>query len=561
MGKGTSKKGKKRSEKKQFFEVVKKDSRQKKANGRQLVTVQAPARAARIVKGQLKEAEAVMKNLSGSSHGNKQHVNAARAAILPLGHTTQFVAGWANTPTTVASPFTASSVDVSVQVAGAYLEGGSYFCAVSRDPLNAIIEYVPNPTGKDWSYTGLMLSTGVLEAVTVHKAQSLDRELTRLQMAVFHDDYVGDPSKLHPNGGVFFPKTVKGDLEWRSIWCEIGNHVVFKFWDGLDSSTAQPTTGRGSAYRWDGSGFVYFTSFDFTGAVTYTFYVQDGGWYAFSLMTDVGVSYANVVLESGTSPTLGTIGHRPIPGIMDRTTLTEIRVNGASVMITPDASELSKGGLCVGAQLGNAYQVEGFILNAAGGKATDTLLTLKGSVQMDFEKGMYGWHKSMTEESYAMQRPFRYNIDYAVQTPDGVAGRETVGSYVSYMTPPDGWVALAVNTPLNVTGGSVSYPGGVMHTTWAWSVEYVSNDVWVGARIPQMGAGHYDQVMGLLSRAPQFMTNEFHVRELVNWLRSNLNLTGREVGRFVRTFGPDMEKALKMVLTGASALAQKAERF
>lgn len=570
MAKKAGRKQKKRSANKQFFPigkdlVVKKETPRKKESGKKSVTVVPHANAARVVTGQLKEVEAMMRNLSvGSNHGNGAHVSAARAAILPLGHTTQFVAGWANTPTTTASPFTASSVDVSEQPptsVAALLEGGSYFCAVSRDPLNAIIEYVPNPTGKQWSYTGAMLSTEGVEAVTIHKAQKIGTTMTRLQMAVFEDDNVGSASHLHPHGGVFFPKTVRGDLEWRAIWAEKDNAVDVYFWTGLDSATSQPTTGKVNAYRWDGSNFVYFTEYIFSASVVVNVAIPDSGWYAFAALTGGGVTYASVAISSGTSGAVGAIGHRPIPGITDRTTLTEIRVNGASVMITPDASELSKGGLCVGAQLGNAYQIEGFILNAAGGKATDTMLTLKGSVQMDFEKGMYGWHKSMTPESYEMQRPFRYNIDYAVQTPDGLVGRQTVGSYVSYMTPPDGWVALAVSTPLNVTGGSPTYPGGVMHTTWAWSVEYVSNDVWVGARTPAMGAGHYDQVMELLSKAPQFMSNEFHVRELIAWLRSNFNMTGREVGRFIRTFGPDMQRALKGILSGVESAARKAEHF
>jgi hypothetical protein len=395
----------------------------------------------------------------------------------------------------------------------------------------------------------------------MHKAQKLGTTMQRLMPAALEDEHVGDPNYLHPHGSISFPKTVAGDLEWRSIWVEKDNNVVLEFWAGIDSATTQPTTGKANIYRWDGSSFVYITELTFAGVTDVTATIPDSGWYAFAAMTGSGVTYVQMVVNNGISGPTGVVGHRPIPGITDRTTLTEIRVNGASVMITPDASELSKGGLCVGAQLGNAYQIEGFILNAAGGKATDTLLTLKGSTQMDFEKGMYGWHKSMTQDSYAMQRPFRYNIDYSVQTPDGLVGQETVGSYVSYMVPPDGWVALAVTTPMNVTGGSPTYPGGVMHTTWAWSVEYVSNDVWIGAKVPNMGAGHYDQVMELLSRAPQFMSNEFHVRDLVGWLRSNLNLTGREVGRFVRTFGPDMEKALKAILAGTAALARKAERY
>jgi hypothetical protein len=336
--------------------------------------------------------------------------------------------------------------------------------------------------------------------------------------------------------------------------------MLVDFFSDSNGSVPISSSGRYELHRWDGSDFIYVTEFGYS-SFTATIPAPDAGWYALTLRIDTGGPYVKCTINQGTGGSVGCIAHRPIPGIMDRTTLTGIRVNGASVMITPDSAELSKGGLCVGNQLPNAYQVEGFLQNVSGGKGTDTLLTLKGSTQMDFGKGIYGWHRSYSESSYELQTPFRYNIDYTVQSPDGAAAVKSVSNYVSYMDPPDGWVVVACTTPLNVTGGSVTYPGGIMHATWAWSVEYMTNDVWVGASLPRLGASEYDEVMARIASCPQFMENSFHIRDLSSWLRDNFNTAGRDVNRFIKAFGPDMKTALASILKGLEYISNKAANY
>jgi hypothetical protein len=495
---------------------------------------------------------------------NLSHSRAAKAAVLPMMYSTRFVAGWAASPTSVASPFTASSVDVTVDTTGAYLGGGSYFAAVSRDPLNAIIEYVPNPSGLSWYYSAKFSTTlNTAEAVSIHDVFMLNDSPKRVPFAYIEDKNIGDPLYLHPNGAVSFAKTVRTDTQWRALWFDKGVDILFSFFTTASATSPRTTAGIVEIYRWDGSDFVFINESVIPGTVLHVVSPDDAGWYAFAIKADLGIGpcYCKADMFQTRNLAVGAIGHRPIPGILDRTTITGLRVNGASVMLTPDSSELSKGGLCVGCQLPNAYQIEGFIQNAGGGKATDTLLTLKGNTQMNFEKGIYGWHKSFSEDSYELQTPMRFNIDYAVQTPDGSPAVQSVASYVSYMDPPDGWVACACSTPLNVTGGSIAYPGGVMHTTWSWSVEYMTNDVWIGASLPALGSSEYDDVMQRLARCPQFMENSFHIRDLTAWLRSNFNAAGRDFGHFIRAFGPDMQNALAAILKGADYIAHKAEHY
>lgn len=497
-----------------------------------------------------------------------RHAEAARAAVLPLLHTTRYVAGWTNVPTSVASPFTVSTVDVSAEVVGSIIGGGSYFCAVSRDPLNAIIEYMPNPAALVWYYDAwFSCAPSEYDAPTIKKHARVTTQPSRLPVVYLLDRYTGDPTKFHPHGEVTFAKSPVNDLAWKAVWFDKDNAVRFEtFLDTDPPVTAFSVCLRIVIYRWDGSDFVEVYVTEETVAASFRDHqICDSGWYAFALQiikpqTGTPPDQTLVAMGVASHNNLAySIGHRPIPGILDRTTLTGIRVNGASVMLTPDSAELAKGGLVVGAQLATAYQPEAFLQNVSGGKATDTLINLKGATQMDFGKGMYGWHRSNTSDSYEMLTPVRFNMDYSLQAPDGSLSNKSVGSYVSFMDPADGWLAIAVSTPPTILGGNVTFPGGFMHTTWAWSVEYCSNDVWVGSRMPPLGASQYDAVMEMLARCPQFTSNAFHISALTRWIRSNLHEVGRDVGHFVRHFGPDFRKAIEVFLVGVERAAHLAE--
>jgi hypothetical protein len=252
---------------------------------------------------------------------------------------------------------------------------------------------------------------------------------------------------------------------------------------------------------------------------------------------------------SGGGPA-GVISHRPIPGILDQPNMTGIRVIGASVMVTPDCAELAKGGWAIGAQVSDAYVPESFITNNSSGLATDTLANLHDSYGMDFSKGMYAWHRPLTTKSFEMQRPIRFNLDYSVQAPDGrPASLEAVSNYVSYMDPPDGWTFIAVNTPPAVLGGTpTSHPGGLLHTTFAWSVEYCTNNVWLNPVALTPNRGEFDDLMEALVKAPQFEENNFHVQQLLAWLRGEMRHLGAEGNMYIKTFGPHLQSALRGAL-------------
>lgn len=465
--------------------------------------------------------------------------SAALAAVLPLNHMTRFASGYTNTPTAIASPWTITTVNFTdTPGVGAELGGGCYFAAVSRDPLNAIMEYVGNPTGLPILYDGWFPTSSTPGSpVNIQKGLYLPPVVGvpyPVNPCMFTDAKIGDALYAHPHGSTMYPRTPRTNALFKFTYMTAGESMVFVFQN--ISGTNVPMSGGMSVFRWSGQTAVTTTIISFTSANSVTYTPQDSGNYAFVVefqgTITLTFAFMRMVLASGAAITYGVtvpagpvshIGHRPIPGIENRTTMTHIRVNGASIMLTPDSAELAKGGRIVGCQVDSAYIAESFVTNANGGSATDTIINLSGSDTRDFKRGGYAFHKPYSPDSYEMQQPFRFNILYNPQSINGTTSRSlALSDYVSYMEPPDGWVVYAVNTPPTVTGVGSAWPGGIIHVTHAFSVEYKTNDVWLGQETPPTGSNMvmYDETMSLVGRAAQFYDNPFHVRDLIKWYNS-----------------------------------------
>lgn len=495
----------------------------------------------------------------------------AKAVILPMISAERYSAGWTCEPTVLGRPFTIQSVDVvetMPDVVGVttgetwkpYFQGGSYMVGITRDPLNAIIEYVPTPSSLAWGYQ--VYFSNAVDAS--HEADTPQIQVTTpvltaalpAPMVYKTDLYPSNTTVAHPFGAVSFARAARENAALRFFWLDRGTKLIANFWTNENATGANNFTGTVALMRWDGIAAVPAINFAITSAPSWNYIIRDSGNYGLWVGgSGSGAVYMSLVHEQGEAPP-SVLSHRPIPGMFDRSTLTGVRVVGASVMITPDAAELAKGGWSVGIQLDDAYQAEAMFTNASSKLATDTIATLRGAHSMGFHKGMYGWHKPHTEASFAMQTPYRFNVDYASQAPDSeITMAKKVATFVSYMDPPDGVLLLACNTPPNITGGSSSFPGGLLHTTFSWSVEYTSNDVWLSPRSVVPHSSDFNQLMSHLVRAPQFTENSMHVRDLLRWLRGQMREFGQEMGLFVNHMGPHLRKILDSGLAFGSATA------
>lgn len=510
-------------------------------------------------RGVLSEMKAVKGRLAGSV-GEKAGRKMALANVLPHSHQARYTAGWSTTATSVASPFIITTTDFSAAPATgltypAELAAGAFFAGVSRDPLCAIVEYVPNPGKLGLEYQAYFSSYDSASDVTpiVRTSQRMGPSLNTthvLSINFWQDIQPGSNVHVHPHGPRMYTKTSPKDALFRFTYLTRGQTLNFNFSD--ESGVANALTGHVGVLRSNGDSITEAPG-EVIPASTFVNYIcPESGYYAFVLAwsavtgTPTLVQCAITMIDTAGATAIGSyIGHRPIPGIEDRNLLAGIRINGCSIMITPDSVELAKGGRITGAQTDTGFEVESVVKNADGEDPNALLDNMPGSVGMDFSKGGYAFHKPRTEASFERRIPFKHNNDYVPRAVFGSdAPQHTVSSYTCDLLAPDGWLAYAVTTPPNVLGGAAAaYPGGIVHTTYSFSVEYWHYDVWIGKRLPPLGASAFDDVMERIATAPQFHENPLHVEDLRRWYNGAMPV--------LKKFGPGVRTLLSLLFPEA----------
>jgi len=449
-------------------------------------------------------------------------------------------AGYNAQPTTTATPWEITTVDFTQEPhAQAELAGGNFFTAVSRDPLNAIVEYVPNPLGKDMIYTA-GFSTPFLpgapptieENLMLYPLQNAQSSPHWLNPVVFRDAVPGDPTYIHPHGSVMFTRIPARNAEHRLTYMTKGESMKVGIYTAgpLGPTYVPDVSGSVTILQWNGVTVSETDALSFPGgAVSEVVYTASAsGNFAFGLTINPDsflpvtspAFFARMSLVNsyfGAGPAYSHLGHRPINGIEARATMTGIRVNGVSLMVTPDAAFLAKGGRICGVQIAGSMMVESFVHNAGGGSATDMVINMDSSDTRDFSKGGYAFHKPYSAASYEMQTPFKYNLEFNPQGFRGEIGHSTISNFESLMEPPDGWLVYAVTTPPGPVGSAPPWPGGLAHVTVAFSIEYLNNDVWLDKKRPTMGEFEYAKIMELVGSAQQFHDNPLHIADLKRW--------------------------------------------
>lgn len=468
--------------------------------------------------------------------------SAALSVVLPSSYTMRYRAGWTSEKTAVANPFEISTLDFSEEKAAGMVDmelaTGNTFVAVSKDPLNAIVEYYPNPTGKPISYHANFSSTASSSApATVRPNYRLEYTPSTglpvtypLRPVSFTDTQVGSSAHAHPHGKVMFCKRERHGsplLSW--FYMTRGETLRFLMYNSAADSGSS-NTGSLNIHRRNGSTWALEESVSFTNVTFVDYTTLDSGWYAASVsisaLNDVAQPLAVLGLEilsggqGGVPPgPTNHLSHRPMPGLDERYSITGMRVNGASIMVTPDSTEMAKGGRVTGIQMPSNFVVEGFVSNANSGTISDTMINLAGSDTRDFNLGGYAYLKPRTQESFDLEHPIVFNIDRNPQSVYGNTGASTVCDYVSYFEPPDGWLCYGVYTPKAIitSGAAPNYAGAIAHVTYDWSVEYTHNDMWLPLKAAPIGDPQFNEIMRLVVSAPQFHENPLHIEDIKRW--------------------------------------------
>jgi len=455
-------------------------------------------------------------------------------------------------PSAVAAPYTQSTdvwstaAPVGPQYAPWLLADGRYVAALSRNPLNAAIRYIPNHAQLAFGYQLQFVqkpafpAPGTVNAtLAVPPGPSLTFETgqwiggtplgatsivtTQLPIAWAVDKNIGSGS-LHPHG----PYLYAGDHKARrGIWLDGSNKSL----DGMGVNTTvefsfllpPPPSGNlatqidMNVYVLLGESWVMIQTLTHEAqipsgspvqAVNLIFQPAYPSYYSFELKTE---ATQQSTITGATEITLasvdifgrgGTFGHLALPHIHEKAAaLQQMLITGASMMVSPLAPLLYRTGRVVCKQLPRGESWQSVIAEFSD------LSESNGAVTMDLNKGAYGFLKPNGADNFIPTAPF-------------VIRNGVLVDVNSELVPAAGWMVMSAEVPLEPgASASAPYPSGATYTTFAWQIEFNTIDTWFTLALPP--ASMVDQealVLAMIRDCPQFHENPFHFSDITRWI-------------------------------------------
>jgi len=534
-------------------------------------------------------------NLKGVGKGDPRLSSLCAAVVLPKNATCRVTTEPMVSRTSVCNPFYTSVHNFgesplnpgTPDQSGQYMSTGGTMVAVSRDPLNCIMEYIPNMQRAYSAYqmnfvtfsdidppdvnSDTVFSCNLVDQPWMVLPRTADTGVTPLGSGtiypvkpVFMTLPTVDTPPFQPNGELYFPKHTH-DRTRTVVWCdgvrEVGGEypgtnvytaVQFEWFDlASDSTNTINTVIR--TYTYDGDTAVALSEYDVRDSAIAIIKIVSPGWYYFDLVgynnPGTGGTRMKVQIQNFGAP---VVAHRPLPGIFDKLgNIQRVRMIGAALMVTPDVQELARGGFVVTLQLPEHQLPEAYVVNSARSSSysneisttrLDNWFTPDGIDSRDFSLGVYAFHKPVTKSSFKMTALTNFAQNITASTSINAGPYMGSTSLFSPFYAPDGWLLTAVSTPqpaLN-SGGASYYPGALAHFTYSFSVEFETIDIWFNAIQPtMMTTAELERFFQLMITVPQFHENPFHFSDLVKWLKGAVGT--------VRKFAPGILGAVAAV--------------
>lgn len=236
------------------------------------------------------------------------------------------------------------------------------------------------------------------------------------------------------------------------------------------------------------------------------------GYYAVNLMvTSVTASNPMMFYSQTINPPGNTLIYQSLPQINEhKTLLTQMRIIGATGLLSPTGNVLNRNGMCVGYQiLGNESLTEAITsvdTGVVGGVDPVAVLSRKAnSWTSPADKGMYGIHMP-GEDSFRMRRTYnRVNSTSAIPCPGPPM-------------PKDGIMVIAVTVTPDANGTTYSAMSfGFMPS---YSVQFETDDQWAGVRMGGISEAEFKVAVQFLRTQRQFHENPMHWGDVWNFVKS-----------------------------------------
>jgi hypothetical protein len=312
-----------------------------------------------------------------------------------------------------------------------------------------------------------------------------------------------------------YAKTNMDSTEEKYIWIDASethhSSIVLTF---NDPGTAIPRNGDHfwTLYRAESRDPAAIENIRVNTVSTVTFNVSQSGWYGIRGKVIDGSSLpTSVSIEiNGESD---VIAHHPQQSVHDmRTNIYDVRINGTSLLYSPNSTDWAKGGNIVMKQFSGTDIIENYMMPQAaaltGDTVVSTLMNMPNAVSMDWSTGGYGFIKPTDEEFFALRPIFQRNV----------AGN--ICNAFSPLIPPGGSLLFAIQAAPNNSGAGSDYPGGAARTYTCQSIEFTSmNNQLLQSQPPVGNPLDYSVALSQLRTLPQFHENPFHFSDIAKWFK------------------------------------------
>lgn len=436
--------------------------------------------------------------------------------------------------TSVAKPYAVNSATFSgtgIADVARPIKAGSFVACLSRNPLRSLIQYTLNDSSLVYLANFVFLNQQSIGLNTTLSIGSPSANFMGydVPVAYLQDAHWGNTSYFHPHGQFVYAGEHKGK---RGFWVDattINNASIVY--------TASATVDF-NLYMLQGGDWELVSNVQSNSS---TVGIASYGYYAIQLNNASGNPFHFSAIISGSA---NSFGHFAMPGIDGKlSSIADIRVNSASLMLSCAASALNAAGTVAGVQLkpGQAWMD---VFGQNPDPVTQLMENLGGDSARQFplSQGIYGFHKPCSEHAFEMKPITRYNNYGAV-------------GYTYPLIDPDGWLAVAAQTNLVDT----SYPGGDMYLTAVWGVEFLSTDPWYGSDTVQFTTEEFQLAVRLLRDVEQWHENPIHFAAILSAIRSGLKVVLPFASTIAKTLGvilPKHAEILNNVGNGIDAVSR-----
>jgi hypothetical protein len=229
-----------------------------------------------------------------------------------------------------------------------------------------------------------------------------------------------------------------------------------------------------------------------------------------------------------------TFGHLCVPNLYEkRAAVGGLRPVAGAGMLSPNSALFNRQGLVRGVQLPPGQD---WLTTVRGG--FNGLNTAEGMWNGSWTKGIYGFIKPVGVSEFEMQSPFFKLSELGPYSP--------VTDATHPLRMAGGQVLLWAKTDLQTLGsGDVLYAAGQSYTTTLRCLEFRTLDTWFKQDVPALDQEELEIAMRLIAHMPQFHENPLHVAAITGFLR-----TAAAAGQFAFKHLPNIIKALPIIGEG-----------